>query len=187
MNCSFIRYADFLRICGVQAPSDFHGFRVEADGLYTILPGWDVPLTEEERATLSWHPTGHYDKPALPLPCNMAELRIFVSGAGLAGCINEVAMAELIEVSDSAPAPNSVTDPARRLSLLRDQGGNAKWSRNGWKFPGIAALVKVEKDAGRKRRDEKTIRADLKEAADAERETEREAKRALPFDGLTRP
>jgi len=77
---------------------------------------------------------------------------------------------------DAAPLP----DPERRLARLRELGGGATYRRNEWKFTGIAALVAAERNDGRKRIDEKTIRADLKEAAQAERE----AKRAGHWDGL---
>ena len=76
---------------------------------------------------------------------------------------------------------NSTTpDPERRLALLRALGGNAIYRRGEWKITGISALVASEKSEGRKRCDEKTIRADLKEAA----ENERDAKRANAFAGL---
>ena len=64
--------------------------------------------------------------------------------------------------------------------LLRALGGNAIYRRGEWKITGISALVASEKSEGRKRSDEKTIRADLKEAA----ENERDAKRANAFAGL---
>lgn len=87
----------------------------------------------------------------------------------------------------AAPAPvaglatNSATpDPERRLARLRALGGDAIYRRGEWKITGISALVASEKGEGRKRCDEKTIRADLKEAA----ESEREAKRANAFSGL---
>ena len=76
---------------------------------------------------------------------------------------------------------NSTTpDPERRLARLRALGGDAIYRRGEWKITGISALVASEKGEGRKRCDEKTIRADLKEAA----ESEREAKRANAFSGL---
>lgn len=63
-------------------------------------------------------------------------------------------------------------DPERRLARLRALGGTAKYSRDGdeWKFTKIAALVESEKTDGRKRGDEKTIRADLRAAAQTERD-----------------
>ena len=79
--------------------------------------------------------------------------------------------------SDEAPTPD---DPARRLARLRELGGSAKRRNGDWKFIGIASLVASEKAQGRSRSDEKTIRADLKEAA----QNELEAKRADAFAGL---
>ena len=77
---------------------------------------------------------------------------------------------------DAAPLP----DPERRLARLREMGGSATSKRGEWKFTRITALVAAERSEGRKRSDEKTIRADLKEAAEAEAE----AKRAGHWDGL---
>ena len=96
--------------------------------------------------------------------------------------------------TESAPEPQAATpapeadstsndatpDPERRLALLRALGGGATYRRNEWKFTGIAALVASEKSGGRKRSDEKTIRADLKESA----QKELEAKRAGFGSGL---
>ena len=75
-------------------------------------------------------------------------------------------------VADSA-SNDATPDPERRLALLRALGGSATYRRNEWKFTGIAALVASEKSEGRKRSDEKTIRADLKEAAQNELEARR--------------
>lgn len=73
------------------------------------------------------------------------------------------------------PAPvadsDALPDPERRLALLRALGGDAKYSRGDWTFKGISALVASEK--GRKRSTEKTIREDLKEAAQKERDAGR--------------
>ena len=60
--------------------------------------------------------------------------------------------------------------PERRLALLRSFGGSAKYGRGEWTFKGIGTLVKSEQSNGFKRCDTKTIRADLKEAAQAERD-----------------
>lgn len=94
----------------------------------------------------------------------------------------------LNEAPTPAPAPiesalNAQTtpdDPARRLSLLRELGGSAKQRSGEWRFTGIASLVASEKAQGRSRSDEKTIRADLKEAV----QNELEAKRAGFGSGL---
>ena len=80
----------------------------------------------------------------------------------------------------ATPAPvagiatnNATPDPERRLARLRALGGDAIYRRGKWKITGISALVASEKGEGRKRCDEKTIRADLKEAAESEREARR--------------
>lgn len=94
--------------------------------------------------------------------------------------------------TNSTPAPSQVVpevnivgnsttpDPERRLARLRALGGDVIYKRGEWKITGISALVASEKGEGRKRCDEKTIRADLKEAA----ENENEAKRAGFGSGL---
>lgn len=91
-----IGYADFVAICHVDNPKDFGGFRVEANGLYVNLPPADATLTPEERAAVTWHPTGQYDKPALPLPCTLGQLRAFLPDAGMAGSIDEESVAALL-------------------------------------------------------------------------------------------
>jgi hypothetical protein len=91
--------------------------------------------------------------------------------------------------TSNAPAPTPVEpelstqeapDPERRLSRLRELGGSAKHRSGEWRFTGIASLVASEKAQGRSRIDEKTIRADLKEAL----QNELEAKRAGFGSGL---
>lgn len=68
---------------------------------------------------------------------------------------------------------NALADPERRLIALRELGGTARYKRGrggiqAWQFTGIQMLVNQEKKLGRKRHDEKTIRKDLREAAEAE-------------------
>lgn len=60
-------------------------------------------------------------------------------------------------------------DPARRLRELRELGGAARWVRGRWQIKGITELVRREKARSHPRSDQKTIRADLKEAAEGER------------------
>lgn len=82
----------------------------------------------------------------------------------------------------TVPPDLVVPDPERRLAQLRKLGGDAKFNRSkgGWSFTGVKALVTSEKAAGRKRSDEKTIRADLRIAA----QDERDSKAAGHFQGL---
>jgi hypothetical protein len=89
---ALVGYAEFIALCHVDKPANFGGFRVEPDGLYVDIPPADAVLTPEERAAVSWHPTGQYGKPALPLPCTLGQLRAFLPAAGMAGCIDEEAV-----------------------------------------------------------------------------------------------
>ena len=99
----------------------------------------------------------------------------------VAEIINKTAQNAATPAPVAGIATNSATpDPERRLARLRALGGDAIYRRGEWKITGISALVASEKSEGRKRSDEKTIRADLKEAA----ENERDAKRANAFAGL---
>ena len=113
------------------------------------------------------------------------DMREFVAGRGLT--------VETAKTQAATPSPAPVVtdvsafdgpdrkpDPERRLDLLRALGGTSKYARGQWKFTGIGALVESEKAKGQKRSDEKTIRADLKDAA----QTERDAKSAGFGSGL---
>ena len=82
--------------------------------------------------------------------------------------------------ADSLASIQMAPEPERRLARLRDLGGNAARKNGEWKFTGIAALAAKEKEEGRKRNDAKTIRGDLKEAA----QNELEARRAGFGNGL---
>lgn len=84
------------------------------------------------------------------------------------------------------PAPTSeptqeLPDAPRRLAALRVLGGNVKWIHGEWRITGIDALETQERDQKRKRTSQKTIRADLKEAAEAERKAKREGPTPAPW------
>jgi hypothetical protein len=70
------------------------------------------------------------------------------------------------------PSAQISPSPERRLKALRDLGGQARWlGRNSgmkWRFTKIKALAAQEKNTKQPRCDEKTIRKDLTEAAEAE-------------------
>lgn len=80
----------------------------------------------------------------------------------------------------TAPACATVSEPERRLARLRTLGGDAKYKHGNWKITEIVALTNIEKSEGRGRSDQKTIRIDIKEAA----QHELDAKRAGLFDGM---
>jgi hypothetical protein len=75
-----------------------------------------------------------------------------------------------------------VSEPARRLASLRALSGSSKYAKNDWRFTGFNELVLAERANGSKRCSEKTIRVDLKDAAQAERD----AKSSRPFDVINR-
>lgn len=121
---AMIGYSEFTKICHVDNPKDFGGFRVEDDGLYVDIPPADVIFTPEERSLLSWHPTGEYGKPALSLPSTLGQLRAFLDEAGLLGCIDEdevdalpVAVLDTFASADSLPNPNSVPGKMPRTAV----------------------------------------------------------------------
>lgn len=88
---------------------------------------------------------------------------------GWEACITKPKAAPIGDVSASDHV-DQTPDPERRLARLRTLGGTAKYVRYKWKFMGMAALVAAEKVDNRRRRSEKTIRADLIQAAQAERD-----------------
>ena len=79
-----------------------------------------------------------------------------------------------------------IQDPERRLARLRELGGTAKYARGEWSFKGTGALLKSEESEKRKRRSEKTIRADLRDAAQAERDATKDAAFTHGLGQLTR-
>ena len=83
-------------------------------------------------------------------------------------------------VRSPASGKDQTPDPERRLTRLRELGGSATYARCEWKFKGTSALVESEKAEGRKRSAEKTIRADLKMAA----QSESDEKKAGIYKGL---
>lgn len=98
----------------------------------------------------------------------------------LAAVTAQVVTAPAQATGASSPTTEQVSDPERRLAKLIELGGSIKYKHGEWKIRGITALMKAEKAEGRKRCAEKTIRGDLKEAAQAERD----ARRAGFGDGL---
>ena len=83
-------------------------------------------------------------------------------------------------VAQPSPAV-TLPEPQRRLAALRSLGGDVKWSKGVWAITCIGKLVEQEKARGFKRNDEKTIRKDLREAAEA---AKREGPSATPKASL---
>lgn len=172
-NKAIIKYADFLKICICEDddPANFGGFRVERDGLY-VIRRVDAPFPSvEDLATVSWHPTGHYDQPALALPCTVGQLRAFVAEAGLLGCIDEDELDEVVS-AQSVPVPMPPVAPTVLESdfvaveldlsllatrqLLIDAFGkftemNMTWFKNLTDVPKLKAARKHRGQGGRNR------------------------------------
>ena len=102
-----IYLGNFKKVCSAENFSDFGGFSLKRDGLYVLSKFLDsaesdiegrigVGLSDEQIEPLLWHPTGDYNQPALKFPCSLTQLRAFVEDAGLAGCIDEDSVAELL-------------------------------------------------------------------------------------------
>ncbi len=76
------------------------------------------------------------------------------------------------------------SDPPRRLAALKILGGSVRWLRGEWQIKGISKLVKQEKEQKRARSDEKTIRSDLKKAAEDESMLKRKGRAVDGFSGI---
>jgi len=131
-----VGYDDLLTICSIENEEDFHGFRVEPDGIYKKRYDPDEwrQLFPTERAVLAWHPTGEYDKPALSLPCTLGQLRFFVIEAGLTGIIDEETVHEVLDdriehdkarallSSGEGAAPDSFEAKVAAVNLTDERG-----------------------------------------------------------------
>jgi hypothetical protein len=107
------------------------------------------------------------------------DLRDFLKSRGITV---EVAAAQ------ASPAPANTTlaapelpDPERRLKRLREIGGEASWYMGKWTFTKTNTLAADEARENRPRSSQKTIKADLEKAAEAERKAKRDGAAASPF------
>lgn len=73
-----IGYNEFIEMCSVDDPRDWHGMVVKADGIWVEPPPDDVSLFPGERVALSAHPKKDLTTPALKFPCTDRDLRIFL-------------------------------------------------------------------------------------------------------------
>lgn len=86
-------------------------------------------------------------------------------------------------VADPSPVaePSEPPDPQRRLAALRAMGGDVRKFHGKWEATGIKKLEAQERLEGRARVSEKTIRADLFEAAEAEAQAKRDGTSAAAW------
>lgn len=100
-DATTVGYNQLLAICNIQDEDDFGGYVVKKTGIYVKnhkkhhKQAWSL-LTPSEKSVLARHPTGEYDKPALPIPCTLGQLRSFVIESGLTGCLDEAAAGQLL-------------------------------------------------------------------------------------------
>jgi hypothetical protein len=73
-----IGHKDFVKICSVGEPRNWHGMAVKEDGVWVQLPPDDVLLFPGERAVLSAHPKKDLTVPTLKFPCTHGQLRVFL-------------------------------------------------------------------------------------------------------------
>ena len=156
----------------VQDPDD-------PDSRYGVPPD----TSWEERVVISAAETGvlmsapiDVTAPDIHTKISMASLMPWLQAQGyddLAAKLSTTMTANNMHGSlSTVPQLPNMSDPERRLKALRDLGGDAKWTRyrgqQQWRFTKIKELVAQEKHAVKPRSDEKTIRKDLTDAAQAE-------------------
>lgn len=184
---AMIGYSEFVTICHVDNPKNFGNFRLEADGLYVVRPDADAILTPEERAAITWHPTGNHDKPALSLPCTLGQLRAFLPDAGMLGCIDEDEVDAVL--ADDGSAEKCVMT-YKNISKCLDGYWEKPWhelpaeQRQAWRE--ALAINFDEQDAGR-RWDGYTLkqRRGVAESYDAGHDPAREGERRIAWFDVT--
>lgn len=116
----WIDYAAFIRLCRVEDPTEWGGgFQVRQDGAYVIVPADGVFHTPNERAALSWHPSGDHSRPALEFPATLSELQGFLDRSGNYGSIDAFEMADFVLENDSPGAAGTWPWGKHDTALLR--------------------------------------------------------------------
>lgn len=73
-----IGYSQFVKICQVDAPENWHGMVVMEDGVWVKVPPDHVLIAANDRSVLTEHPKNDLTIPALKFPCTYKDLRIFL-------------------------------------------------------------------------------------------------------------
>ena len=108
--------------------------------------------------------------------------RVLITAAIEAKELELLEFGSKLPVNATMPSVAPVPDVVDRLAQLRALGGTSTYANGDWKFTRIGALSANEKAAGRNRNDEKTIREDLKNAAQKERDAGRAGAAADPWN-----
>jgi hypothetical protein len=175
---------------------------VRPDGIYVKSMADDNKHRSVEISFITGDTQGRRKSglPLLPIPFTVEELRRVQGGAlGIVegifcGAETEEALAKLGFLDPEAeevaralgianlPEPAQAPDPQRRLAALRALGGDVKWRRGKWSVTHIVKLENKERDESRPRASQKTIRADLLEAAEAEAKAAREGAKSTAWN-----
>ena len=138
-----------------------------------------LDLSDEERILTSAVMVG--DITACPANPQAADGRTQVSVSSLISWLRQRGVDELADGLEAKKKgqvsfSSAVPDPQRRLDNLRKLGGSATYDRKNsrWKFTRISELIASEAAEGRARSSDKTVRADLVKAGNAEREAKSE-------------
>ena len=144
---------------------------VTPDDLRHYLAGCGIEVVvAQESAQVPSAPPEVDTTPPETQPATLAEQRQAAIAVPAPGSEAQTAATPVMADSARTVIP---PEPERRLARLRALRGDVTSRSGKWTFRGITALVASEKSEGRKRSDEKTIRNDLREAVDNEREARR--------------
>lgn len=121
-----IGYSDFIRICQIERIDTWCDWlSIRPDGVYVEPPGDDVELTPEERATLTEHPTGNLNEPALSFPCDVSTLAAFLERQEIGVAIDDAYLRSVgyPECGEPIkPKQRSQVQDEEILALLRTRG-----------------------------------------------------------------
>lgn len=168
---NFEHWKDFSTLEIWKVAAMMHGFDPRAWGDVSDEHGNSVDLSHEREMLFSAVRSGRIV--ACPSTSSPDD-RTHIDVAPLLPWLRLYGFSSLADGLDHGQAGQSavplLSEPERRLAALRGLGGNDKYTPSrGWRFTGISKLVAAEVSAGHTRVDEKTIRKDLVEAAEAER------------------
>lgn len=176
-----------LRIWEVAAMMEGYDPDELAVGAIVINDHGDPPdLAHEERLLVSAVLTS--DVRGVGEGLNNPDRHTLISLSSLCPWLERLGYGELVfrlkaGAEPDAPLHLIESEPERRLRRLRAMGGSAEWSarKSDWALKGIGELVAAEASEGRGRVSDKTVRADLVSALEAERAKQREGGDAASF------
>ena len=106
-----VGYADFIKLCRVDKPSNWLIYAVKHDGVYVVPPSDNVCIMPSERAAVSDHPAKDLTKPALAFPCSLEQLQEFLEQGGAHGSIDPFDMANFVMKEINKKKQNAVVTP----------------------------------------------------------------------------